>query len=70
MLIIELKNRSEYTNEFILDYNKFLNNYTIYSFPMSIEILEMINLINILILLHKGLMMTIVKSYSNLETNE
>ena len=29
---IELKNRSEYTNEFILDYNRFLNNYTIYSF--------------------------------------
>ena len=31
---IELKNRSEYTNEFILDYNRFLNNYTIYSFPI------------------------------------
>ena len=30
----ELKNRSEYTNEFILDYNRFLNNYTIYSFPI------------------------------------
>ena len=30
----ELKNRSEYVNEFILDYNKFLNNYTIYSFPI------------------------------------
>ena len=29
-----LKNRSEYTNEFILDYNRFLNNYTIYSFPI------------------------------------
>ena len=29
----ELKNRSEYVNEFILDYNRFLNNYTIYSFP-------------------------------------
>ena len=28
----ELNNRSEYTNEFILDYNRFLNNYTIYSF--------------------------------------
>ena len=31
---IELKNRSEYTNEFILDYNRFLNNYTIYSFSI------------------------------------
>ena len=31
---IELKSRSEYTNEFILDYNRFLNNYTIYSFPV------------------------------------
>ena len=31
---IELKNRSEYVNEFILDYNRFLNNYTIYSFPI------------------------------------
>ena len=31
---IELKNRSEYLNEFILDYNRFLNNYTIYSFPI------------------------------------
>ena len=30
----ELKNRSEYLNEFILDYNRFLNNYTIYSFPI------------------------------------
>ena len=30
----ELKNRSEYTNEFILDYNRFLNNCTIYSFPI------------------------------------
>ena len=30
----ELKNRSEYTNEFILDYNRFLDNYTIYSFPI------------------------------------
>ena len=30
----ELKNRSEYTSEFILDYNRFLNNYTIYSFPI------------------------------------
>ena len=31
---IELKNRSEYINEFILDYNRCLNNYTIYSFPI------------------------------------
>ena len=31
---IKLKNRSEYVNEFILDYNRFLNNYTIYSFPI------------------------------------
>ena len=31
---VELKNRSEYLNEFILDYNRFLNNYTIYSFPI------------------------------------
>ena len=31
---VELKNRSEYVDEFILDYNKFLNNYTIYSFPI------------------------------------
>ena len=33
----ELKNRSEYINEFILDYNGFLNNYTIYSFPIYRE---------------------------------
>ena len=31
---VELKNRSEFINEFILDYNRFLNNYTIYSFPI------------------------------------
>ena len=31
---IGLKNRSEYTDEFILDYNRYLNNYTIYSFPI------------------------------------
>ena len=31
---IELKNRSEYINAFILDYDRFLNNYTIYSFPV------------------------------------
>ena len=29
-----MKNRSEYVNEFILDHNRFLNNYTIYSFPI------------------------------------
>ena len=29
-----MKNRSEYVDEFILDYNRFLNNYTIYSFPI------------------------------------
>ena len=32
---IELKKRSEYFNEFIIDYNRFLNNYTIYSFPIN-----------------------------------
>ena len=31
---IELKSRSENNDEFILDYNRFLNNYTIYSFPV------------------------------------
>ena len=31
---IELKNRPEYMDESILDYNRFLNNYTIYSFPI------------------------------------
>ena len=31
---IELKNLSENFNEFILDYNRLLNNYTIYSFPI------------------------------------
>ena len=30
----DFKNRSEYANEFILDYNRFLNNYTIYSFSI------------------------------------
>ena len=29
------KNRSPYTNEFILDYNQFLNNYLIYAFPLD-----------------------------------
>ena len=27
------KNRSPYTNEFLLNYNQFLNNYLIYGFP-------------------------------------
>ena len=30
-----LKNRSAYTNEFLLNYNQFLNNYLIYSFPLD-----------------------------------
>ena len=29
------KNRSAYTNEFLLDYNQFLKNYLIYSFPLD-----------------------------------
>ena len=29
------KNRSPYTNEFILNYNQFLNNYLIYGFPLD-----------------------------------
>ena len=29
------KNRSAYTNEFLLNYNQFLNNYLIYSFPLD-----------------------------------
>ena len=29
------KNRSPYTNEFLLDYKQFLNNYLIYSFPLD-----------------------------------
>ena len=33
--VIELKNRREYFDEFIIDYNRFLNNYTIYSFPIN-----------------------------------
>ena len=32
---IELKKWSEYFDEFIIDYNQFLNNYTIYSFPIN-----------------------------------
>ena len=30
-----LKNRSPYTNEFLLNYNQFLNNYLIYGFPLD-----------------------------------
>ena len=30
-----LKNRSPYTNEFLLNYNQFLNNYLIYDFPLD-----------------------------------
>ena len=29
------KNRSPYTNEFLLNYNQFLDNYLIYSFPLD-----------------------------------
>ena len=32
---IELKKRSEFFDEFIIDYNRFLNNYAIYSFPIN-----------------------------------
>ena len=32
---LELKKRSEYFDEFIIDYNRFLNNYDIYSFPIN-----------------------------------
>ena len=32
---IELKKRSEYFDEFIIDYNRFLNNYTFYAFPIN-----------------------------------
>ena len=34
-VFIELKKRSEFFDEFIIDYNRFLNNYTIYSFPIN-----------------------------------
>ena len=30
-----LKNRSPYANEFLLNYNQFLNNYSIYGFPLD-----------------------------------
>ena len=32
---LELKKRSEYFDEFIIDYNQFLNNYNIYAFPIN-----------------------------------
>ena len=32
---LELKKRNEYFDEFIIDYNRFLNNYTIYAFPIN-----------------------------------
>ena len=32
---IIFKNRSPYNNEFLLNYNQFLNNYLIYSFPLD-----------------------------------
>ena len=35
MLFLIFKNRSPYTNEFLLDYKQFLNNYLIYAFPLD-----------------------------------
>ena len=32
---LEFKKRSEFFDEFIIDYNRFLNNYTIYAFPIN-----------------------------------
>ena len=32
---LELKKRSEFFDEFIIDYNRFLDNYTIYAFPIN-----------------------------------
>ena len=32
---LELKKKSEFFDEFIIDYNRFLNNYTIYAFPIN-----------------------------------
>ena len=32
---LELKKRSKFFDEFIIDYNRFLNNYTIYTFPIK-----------------------------------
>ena len=32
---LELKKRREFFDEFIIDYNRFLNNYTIYAFPIN-----------------------------------
>ena len=33
--LLIFKNRSPYTNEFLLNYSQFLNNYLIYSFPLD-----------------------------------
>ena len=33
--LINFKNRSPYTNEFLLNYSQFLNNYLIYCFPLE-----------------------------------
>ena len=32
---LELKKRSKFFDEFVIDYNRFLNNYTIYAFPIN-----------------------------------
>ena len=32
---LELKKRNEFFDEFVIDYNRFLNNYTIYAFPIN-----------------------------------
>ena len=32
---LEFKKRREFFDEFIIDYNRFLNNYTIYAFPIN-----------------------------------
>ena len=37
---IELKKRSEYFDEFIINYNRFLNSYTIYAFPINRYLLK------------------------------
>ena len=34
-LIVKFKNRSPYTNEFLINYNQFLDNYLINSFPLD-----------------------------------
>ena len=45
---LELKKRSEFFDEFIIDYNRFLNNYTVYAFPIN-RYSKKINQQNILI---------------------